>query len=74
MYRNYGNKNVSPDCLGVRSRYEKDRETSAVEKLCIITHSRSGGTKTEIKSSKLFELTLASLNNINLFYICFEII
>ena len=47
--------------LGVTSKYEKDREMSAVEKSCFTTF-QSGGTKTEIKSSKLFELTQVNLN------------
>ena len=33
---------MSSDCLGVKSEYEKERETSAVEKSCF-TASRSGG-------------------------------
>ena len=40
--------------------YEKNRDTSAVGKSCFTT-SQSGGIKIKIKSSKLFEQTLASL-------------
>ena len=49
------------DYLGVISKYEKDRETPVVEKLCFTT-SHSGGIKTEAKSSKLFELIFARVN------------
>ena len=44
---------MSSDYLGVISKYEKDRETSAVEKSPFIM-SQSGGIKSERKSSKLF--------------------
>ena len=53
---------MSSDYLAVIYKYEKDRETSAVEKLCFTT-SQTGGIKTEIKSLKLFELTQARLNS-----------
>ena len=53
---------MSSDYLGVTFKYEKDREMSAVEKSCLTT-SQSRGIKTEIKSLKLYELTLPSLNS-----------
>ena len=53
---------MSPDYLGIISKYEKGRGVSAVEKSCFTT-SQSGGVRTEIKSSKLFELILASLSS-----------
>ena len=63
-------KSVSSDYFSVISKYEKDRETSAVEKSCFTT-PQSGGIKTEIKFSKLFELTLASLNSRYTVYILY---
>ena len=53
---------MSSDYLGVIFKYEKDRESCAVEKSRFTT-SQSGGIKTERKSSKLFELTQASLKS-----------
>ena len=43
--------------LGVISKYEKNQETAAIEKshFSFMT-SQNGSIKTEIKSSKLFEL------------------
>ena len=58
---------MSCDYFSVRSKCEKDRETSdAFEKLCFTT-SQSGGIKTEIHHSKLFKLTLAGVNSRNIF-------
>ena len=53
------------DYFGVISKYEKDREMSAVDKSCATT-SQSGGIKSEMKSSKLFELTLASSKTVDI--------
>ena len=53
---------MSSDYLGVISKYEKNRETSAVEKPYFTT-SQSVGIKTELKSWQWFRLSLVSLNN-----------
>ena len=60
---------MSSDYLDFKFRYEKDRETAAGENSCFTT-SQNGEMKAEIKSSKLFERTLASLNIRYIFLLC----
>ena len=57
---------MSSEYLCLISKHEKDQEAPAVEKWCFTT-SQSRGTETEIRPSKLFKLTLASLNSRNIF-------
>ena len=58
-------KSVSSDYLGIISKYEKDKEMSAVEKSCFMTSQ----SKTDIKPSKLFELANLNIRHIFLFFV-----
>ena len=57
-------QSVSSDYLGIISKYENDHEMSAVEKACFMTSQ----SKTDIKSSKLFELANLNIRHIFLFF------
>ena len=51
IYRKLSYKSVSSDYLGVICKYEKDRETSPIEKSCFMA-SKAEGLKTKLKYSK----------------------